>query len=137
MMPNNFRVYPDLSERFVYEHKEHLDRMRFFLDDLLKPFTDGAVKIHDVPIKATYKFWQVTEEPMEHRPYSIKIYISRLGMCRAWEISMRDYDFINGTGRESDICNWEEYTMNVIRDNVQKLLWDFLEIYTNATKRGE
>lgn len=132
-----YRIYPNLSMRCERTNRKHLDRMRHFLDDLVMPFDDGAVKINYKPVVVTYDFVQHPFEKVgEERPYVIKLYLSWNEKGHGYEINMGDYEFVKGTG-EANVTEWEAFMQNVIRERFQEAFRRALEDYKEEKKHAE
>ena len=130
------RTYPELSESYAHDNKEHLDRMRFFLDDLITPFRDKIIEIHGVPIVIDYAFRQSPfggGPPGDWRSYYISIQVSRLNKIYGGEFDMKDYDYLKGYAHRM-IEDYEKMKQEEIKTAVVKMFWQFLDDYTNEKK---
>ncbi len=136
-MQGVYRIYPNLSLHCERTNRKHLDRMRHFLDDLVMPFTDGAVKINDMPVVATYDFVQHPFEKVgEERPYILKLYLSWKGNYHGYGINMGDYELVKDTG-EAHVADWEAFIQNVIREKFQEMFQKVLEDYKEEKRNAE
>lgn len=136
-MQGVYRIYPNLSLRCECMNRKHLDRMRHFLDDLVMPFDDGAVRINYKPVVVTYDFVQHPFEKVgEERPYIIKLYLSWNSKCHGYELNMGNYELVKDTG-EAHVAEWEAFIQNVIREQFQELFRRVLEDYKEGKKHAE
>lgn len=132
-----YRIYPNLSMHCEHMNRKHLDRMRYFLDDLIMPFADGAVKINDKPVVAMYDFVQHPFEKVgEERPYVIKLYLSWKDKCHGYELNMGNYELVKDTG-ETHVAEWEAFIQNVIREKFQEMFQKVLEDYKDEKRNAD
>ena len=129
------RIYPNLSERYEHENREHLNRMRFFLDDLIMPFVDETIEFLGVKVKAKYDFIQHPFERVgEERPYVIKLELTRNGRGYCREFSMHNYEYMKSPDAPEQLEEWEKWMQAQISMAFQEMFFNLLDDYKKEKK---
>lgn len=130
--PYPFNIYPHLSDSYILENLPHLNRMRDFLDDLIMPFKDKAVKLCGEPFDVQYEFRHNSVHPPDVYTYFIRLMLVRGGRGYNIERTMEYYDAVKD--RPDPLSDWEMYMQEEFKRDFHDMFWKFLEDYKRDKK---